>query len=195
MNPEEITAASQNGGATEEGATVTPSTAEGKNEVQEEEVPDFWHQDEGDGEGKNDNGEEDDEDKKLIDERINKKLAPYQQEIEKQKREGELSSFLNSEDGKLFKDYEGKIRKVMLDPRAKSLKVDAIASIVAAKDLLKMGAKMGQEADIEADGTKSGGDSQRPTSAKSFDAWSMPKENFNDAVERMKRGEKVEGLA
>jgi hypothetical protein len=184
MNPEEITAASQNGGATEEGATVTPSTAEGKNEVQEEEVPDFCH-----------NGEEDDEDKKLIDERINKKLAPYQQEIEKQKREGELSSFLNSEDGKLIKDYEGKIRKVMLDPRAKSLKVDAIASIVAAKDLLKMGAKMGQEADIEADGTKSGGDSQRPTSAKSFDAWSMPKENFNDAVERMKRGEKVEGLA
>jgi hypothetical protein len=196
MDPEKIVTEVQGGS---EEATVTPAppaTEEGKETSNEDEIPDFWHQEDG-GNGKEDEGgdEENDEDRKIIDDRINKKLAPYQQEMERQRREGELSAFLNSEDGKMFKDYEGRIRKVMLDPRAKSLKVDAIASIVAAKDLLKMGAKMGKEADIEADATRSGGGNQRPTEAKSFDAWSMPKESFNDTVERMKRGEKIDGLA
>ena len=137
-----------------------------------------------------DDGEIDDDDDKMISKHVDRKLQPYLSKLQAQERTGEIDSFMTSELGTQFKNYEAKIKEIAMSPRGKDLTIKAIAFAVAGNDLLKIGAKMGKKKDEEAAAADDSGGSHRPKDGDGAfpDTTNMPKAEFNMLIEQVKQG-------
>lgn len=132
------------------------------------------------------------EDKKVIEEIVNKKVAPLQEKIFKEKRELEIEKFLSSEEGKFFAEYRERIKKLAFHPKFKDLKVDALAALAAGKDLPKIAAKIkeSEEKDKLGGGSSPGLSKSQTEGGLPKPAWEMSKEEFRAFVQKiMARGD------
>lgn len=126
-----------------------------------------------------------DEDKKLIDERIETKVGAYQQKIDRIEKMQAVDSFLADPENDLYKPFASKIREYALHPKSKGIAVSAIARMaVDPRKILEEGAKRAQAADIEARDSVSGGADNRPSTEESKlpNAWKLSKDEFNKTI-------------
>jgi hypothetical protein len=151
---------------------------------------------------KKDDGEEDDgdsdedddvspEDEKVVDKIIQKKygdkfakLDQANKAAEEAKDQGELKQFLT--DNPNFKPFEKKIWKHWQHPSRNHLPLSDVVYAVAGPQLLKLGAKLGAQADNKARKTSSGGNSARNAGGK-IDYSSMTDAEFDAHVEKVKQ--------
>lgn len=112
-------------------------------------------------------------------------------------KEAKIDSFLNSEDGKIFKDLAPKIKEVaklgLRTSDNQPLSIEAIVSAaVGFRTALKLGAQMRQEADNEAAGDRTGGGSPQQGGPKEGgsipDPSGMSNSEFLEAVNKMRMG-------
>jgi len=135
-----------------------------------------------------DDQEEDDdfspEDEKVVDKIIQRKYGDKFAKLEQADDEKELQAFLTG--NKDFAPYKAKIWKFWQHPSRNHLPVESVAYEVAGKDLLKIGARRGQQADDKARRVSTGGNSTRNSNGKvDYDA--MSAEEFQQHVEAVKR--------
>lgn len=141
---------------------------ENKDDDKEEDFDPFNPEDEDD--KKDDKEEEDDlvdEDRKTIDERVNKQIAPIQSKLFKQQREGEVNSFLNSDEGQVIKELPGaadKIRRLSIHPAFKNMKIEAVAAAaLGTRTIMKLGAKRERKLSKQSRDSKISGNVRRPS--------------------------------
>ncbi len=139
------------------------------------------------------------DDAKTIAEVTGQAVAPVKQavdavtgEVALIKRGQEIDGFLNSEDGKVFKEFAEQIKKHALNPKLQHIKISALApAIVGTKNLLKIGAKMASQANTEANADATAGGNARTAGEQAPGAqavWAQGKEDFAQMVEDVKSG-------
>lgn len=135
---------------------------------------------------KEDDDSDEEDEKPKSDDRVMNKIYAME-------RKAELDNFFSTEEGKLLKQFEGKIREYALDKRAKNLTIPAVAYGIAGKSLLKVGANLKKDADNERERSNVSGsrstENRKDAESKLPDITKMGKAEFNDLVEKAKRGE------
>jgi hypothetical protein len=99
------------------------------------------------------------EDKKVISRVVSEALSPLQKQLQEQADQAELTNFISSNPD--YAKYKPAIEVYMKHPAYRNIPVKNIATIVAAKDLQKMGAQKEREAQAAANATKGGGSTAR----------------------------------
>jgi hypothetical protein len=99
------------------------------------------------------------EDKKVISRVVSEALSPLQKQLQEQTDKAELTNFVS--DNPEFAKYKPAIEVYMKHPAYRNIPVKNIATIVAAKDLQKLGAQKEREAQAAANATKGGGNTAR----------------------------------
>jgi len=116
---------------------------------------------------KPDDEEVDPDDEKTIGKVVDKKLKEVNQKLEEVQRlrdEAEVTSFIQAKPE--FGKYRGAMLKYLSHPAYKNIPVHTIATIVAAKDLEKIGAEKEREAQRKAADTKEKGTTARTPMGK-----------------------------
>lgn len=115
------------------------------------------------------------DDEKIISAVVEKKIQEFKKQTA---REREVSDFLR--DNPEYKKYARAIERVVGDKRNNHLKVEFIASGLAAKDMMKIGADRAREDQEQIKETSlNTGRSQRPKESKPVDYLSMTKDDFD----------------
>lgn len=140
----------------------------------------------GDGKGDDNKGGDDDFDSKL-DAALEERLSPLKQQQLEKDVDNDIASVIADEPK--FKPYAAKVRKWALHESRANVPVQSIFYEVAGKDLMKLGADKGKEADDEAknsQGTGGGTESGDQGGAKSV--WDMTPDEFAAEQLRIRSG-------
>lgn len=124
--------------------------------------------------------EVDPEDEKTIGKVVDKKLKSVNEnikQIQSLKDQAEVDGYLR--DNPQFSKYRGVMLKYMSHPSYQNIPAHNIAAIIAAKDLMKIGAEKEREAQKKANDTKDGGTQMRKQSGK-VDWHNAPKTDFEN---------------
>ena len=125
------------------------------------------------------------EDEEMVDKVIRKRFGSKFDQMDAQADKAELDSFITANPD--FKPYQAKILKFWQHPSRNHLPIESVAYEVAGKDLIRIGAKRGKQADEKAKKEAGGGNSgASPGGAKKVA--DMTDEEFDAEVERVKRG-------
>lgn len=127
-----------------------------------------------DGEGEGEDEEIDPETEKLVQRVVGKQLTPLQDQIKKQQEEiqaqkdkVEIDAYIAANPD--FAKYRKGIEAYAQHPAYKNVPIANIATIVASKDLMKIGAQKEREAAEAAARSKGGGSSARPSGSSGKD--------------------------
>lgn len=135
-------------------------------------------------EAKIDYGEDIDEtDAKVFGSIVEKQTAGIKKQLQEAQDKMEVDSFIQEKPE--FAKYKPVIMKYLQHPVYNKIPVENIASMVAAKDLMAIGAKKEREAQAKADSTKTGGSSSRTTESGATDWSKAPKEAFEEQRRRI----------
>lgn len=139
-------------------------------------------EDEDDDEGDDDL---DEETRKKIDKRVDKRLSPYEQKIQRQNDEIEVNTFII--DNPEFKRYKKVALKHLEDPAYRNIPVENIMAMVAHKDLLKLGAEKERAAQKKAKQTKNGGRTTRKQPKGKVDWSTASQEEVERKIQEVKQ--------
>lgn len=106
-------------------------------------------------------------------------------------RQQEVNNFLSQEKNKEFAPYMAEIAKVALDPRFQDVKIDRVVGLaLEPATLMRIGAKVAQEAAEEAaaGGTGGNGGNGQPTPQAPIDYSTMDDSKFMETYENAKAG-------
>jgi len=120
------------------------------------------------------------EDEEAIGKVVDKRIEPITKalgEVQKIKDQAEVDSFIRVKPE--FEKYRAVALKYMAHPAYKNVPVNNIMSIVAGKDLQKLGAQKERDAKKKADDTKSPGDPVREPGKGKVDWKKAPKADFD----------------
>lgn len=142
-------------------------------------------------EQKGEDGDDDDispEDARLIDRRIAKAIAPFEQKAVQEQLTSEINTFVASNPE--FKPYADKVAKWAQHPSWENVPVDRIFYAAAGPNLMKMGAQRKAEQDRKAAETRPGG------SSSAAESGGKPIENMTDAefaayTDRIRAGQRA----
>jgi hypothetical protein len=126
------------------------------------------------------------EDVKVIGGIVEKQLAGTKKMLQDTQDRLEVEGFVAEKPE--FAKYKGTILKYLQHPAYNQIPVENIASMVAAKDLMKMGAVKEREAQARADATKGGGTTARTPGGGTTDWSKAPKGDF-EAQKRIVLGQ------
>lgn len=126
----------------------------------------------------------DPEDAKTIGRVVEKHRERDRQELQNIKDEIEVNGFIQGRPE--FEKYKPVIMKYLKHPAYSNIPVKNIASMVAANDLMKLGAKKEREAQKTADATRTKGTPARKPSGASTDWSTAPKEAVEEQIRRVK---------
>lgn len=138
------------------------------------------------------------EDKKMIDKHINKRISSFEEKqrqseelLHKQQVQSELSDILSKNPE--YKPYEARIRKWVEHPNRagfikSGLPVASVVSEAIAPYMMKIGAERERIAREKADKSKDGGNQQKPKSPDAPDYSSMSNEEISSMAEQIKSG-------
>lgn len=104
-------------------------------------------------------GDDDDETKKIQKE-VDRAVAPFRQQNQTLQNKVEVDTFLATHPD--YKKYEQSIRDHIADPAYSRVPVERIAAMIAAPDLMKIGARKEREAQQRAKETQNGGGAGAP---------------------------------
>lgn len=107
---------------------------------------------------------------------INEYMTPYLKQQQEQQNRIEIDSFLAANPD--YSKYKSSIEKHVADPAYARIPVDRIAKMVAADDLMKIGARRERETQRRADSTRNNMNGARNTNANQKDWGSASKEDF-----------------
>ncbi len=140
-------------------------------------------------EDKVDYGEEiDPDDIKTIGSIVEKQTLGLKKQLQETQDRVEVEAFIQEKPE--FAKYRPIIMKYLQHPVYSKIPVKNIASMVAANDLMKLGAKKEREAQIKADATRSGGTAVRKDQGGQTDWSRVPKDAF-EAQKRKILGQQV----
>ena len=126
----------------------------------------------------------DPEDAKTIGRVVEKQTASVKARLQDTQDRLEVDSYVAS--NPQFEKYKPVILKHMKHPAYSKIPVKNIAAMVAAGDLMKMGAKAEREAQTKADSTKTKGTMARKPVGGKTDWKKAPKESFEKQVQKVK---------
>lgn len=122
--------------------------------------------------GKEDEGDDDfgdDDTEKEVNKLVDKKLDPILKRNQEIQDRTEIASFLGASPE--FGKYKASIEAHVKDPNYRNIPIDRIAKMIAADDLMKIGARKEREAQRQADSTRNNSSSARKASGATKD-WS-----------------------
>lgn len=135
-------------------------------------------------------GEDDDitpEDEELVSKVIDKKYGGTFEALQEKEFQAELGTFVQTNPE--FEPYKAKIEKWAKHPAYSNLPLEQVAHAACGKELLKLGADKARAADSEADGSKTGGNTDRaPDGSAKKKVWDMTPEEFAAEEARVRRG-------
>jgi hypothetical protein len=126
------------------------------------------------------------EDEALITSVVARKFAPIFEKTLAAEDDKEISAFVKANPD--FAPFEAKARRFISHPSRQHLPVESVFYEVAGKQLLKMGADRGRQADEAAKQTQTGGGSNRGGGGEKT-AWDLSKEEFEAKKEKVRRGQ------
>jgi len=125
------------------------------------------------------------EDAKIIDRVVSKRLAPYEQQQQQAELQGEINEFVSANPD--FKPYAARALKWAQHPSWKDVPTKQLMFAAAGDNLLKMGAKRSKQAAEKARKTKTG-TGQAGNSTKGKAVADMTDEEFQNEILRVKTG-------
>ena len=139
--------------------------------------------------GDDEDDEEDDddiapEDEAMVDKVIRKRYGSKFDQLDEKADKSEVNEFVAK--NPQFKPYEQKILKFLRHPSRAHLPVKTVAYEVAGDDLMKIGAKKGKQADIQAKKKAGGGHSTSKASGGTKSVADMTDAEMSAEVERVK---------